>query len=105
MPTSLTEPDSSGLGAFLGKERVEEEVLSLGQARGLAATLDRDAASLKDGDTLPAGWHWIYFTPTAGRSATATRSRTAPFGKLEWKTTREVSISGISTSSTRQSTV
>ena len=69
MPTSLTEPDSSGLEAFLGKERVEEEVLSLGQARGLAATLDRDAASLKDGDTLPAGWHWIYFTPTAGRSA------------------------------------
>ena len=69
MPTSLTEPDSSGLEAFLGKEQVEEEVLSLGQARGLAATLDRDAASLKDGDTLPAGWHWIYFTPTAGRSA------------------------------------
>ena len=69
MPTTLTGPDFSDLEAYLGNERAEEEVLSLGQAQGLAATLDRDAASLKNGDVLPAGWHWIYFTPTAGRSA------------------------------------
>ncbi len=69
MPTALTGPDLPGLEAWLGKERVEEEVLSLGRAQGLAATLDRDPASLKNGDVLPAGWHWIYFTPTAGRSA------------------------------------
>ncbi len=72
MPTALTGPDFPGLDAYLGKERLEEEVLSLAQAQGLAATLDRDPASLKDGDVLPAGWHWIYFTPTAGRSALGT---------------------------------
>ena len=62
-------PDLPDLAAYLGKERVEEDVLSLSQAQGLAATLDGDAASLKKGAILPAGWHWIYFKPTAGRSA------------------------------------
>ena len=65
-------PELPDLEAYLGKERVEEDVLSLSQAHGLAATLDRDTASLKDGAILPAGWHWIYFKPTAGRSALGT---------------------------------
>ena len=62
-------PDFPDLDAYLGKERVEEETLSLGQAKGLAAMLDRDAESLKDGAVLPAGWHWIYFKSTVGSSA------------------------------------
>ena len=65
----MSSPGFPDLEARLGKERVEEEVLSLGQAQGLAAMLDRDAASLKNGGILPAGWHWIYFKSTAGRSA------------------------------------
>jgi len=62
-------PDLPDLEAYLGKEQVEEDVLSLSQAHGLAAMLDRDTVQLKNGAILPAGWHWIYFKPTAGRSA------------------------------------
>ena len=62
---------SPDLEAWLGKERVEEEVISLGQVRALAATLDRDPAPLMDGGILPAGWHWIYFNSAVPRSALA----------------------------------
>jgi 3-methylfumaryl-CoA hydratase len=65
----MNSPDPANLEAGLGKRRVEETFLSLIQAQRLAATLDRDTASLKNGEILPAGWHWTYFTPTAGRSA------------------------------------
>jgi len=67
----MSSPGFPDLEARLGKERVEEEVLSLGQAQGLAAMLDRDAASLKNGGILPAGWHWIYFNSVAPRSTLA----------------------------------
>ena len=65
----MNRPEFPDLDAYRGKERVEEETLSLGQAKGLAAMLDRDAESLKDGAVLPAGWHWIYFKSTVGSSA------------------------------------
>lgn len=38
--------------------------LSAHQANAMAATLDAEQR-YRAGDTLPAGWHWLYFTPTA----------------------------------------
>ena len=67
----MSSPDSPDLQAWLGKERVEDDLLSPGQAQGLAATLDRDPAGLTEGKMLPAGWHWIYFNSVAPRSTLA----------------------------------
>lgn len=65
----MNSPDLPDFDAWLGKRRVQDEVLSLGQARRLAATLDLDPEPLTDGGALPAGWHWIYFNPSPARSA------------------------------------
>ncbi len=67
----MSSPESPDLQAWLGKERVEDDVLSPGQAQGLAATLDRDPAELTVEKKLPAGWHWIYFNSVAPRSTLA----------------------------------
>jgi 3-methylfumaryl-CoA hydratase len=48
--------------------RVTTDTLSVERARALAATLDLAPASLREGDPLPAGWHWIYFHEAATRS-------------------------------------
>ncbi len=62
-------PDQSVvLESWIGRERSEEDVLTLAPSRALSATLDRSAGSLGFGATLPPGWHWIYFTPHARRS-------------------------------------
>lgn len=53
---------------WVGRERTQDDVLSLSAARALAATLDRDPDALAAGDPLPAGWHWIFFPPLARRS-------------------------------------
>lgn len=58
----------AGFEEWLGRERIQEDVLSLSSARALAATLDRDPDALMAGDPLPAGWHWIYFPPLTRRS-------------------------------------
>jgi len=78
----MNSPDLPDLETYLGKRRVEETFLSLSQAHGLAAMLDRDTASLKNGAILPAGWHWVYFTPTAGRSALGVDGHTERDGFL-----------------------
>ncbi len=65
---SGTEEMRTDLGAWLGRERVEEDVLDLFPARGMAALLDRDPDAFVDGTPLPAGWHWLYFKPLARRS-------------------------------------
>ena len=54
---------------WLGRERTQDDALSLSTARALAATLDREPEDLRPGDPLPAGWHWIYFPPLTRRSA------------------------------------
>jgi len=57
------------LRSWVGRERVDEDRIDLFPARGMAALLDRDAASFVEGAPLPAGWHWLYFKPLARRSA------------------------------------
>ncbi len=66
MNTGDAHPD---LAAWVGRERVEEDLLDLFPARAMAALLDRDPDAFTDGTPLPAGWHWLYFKPLARRSA------------------------------------
>jgi 3-methylfumaryl-CoA hydratase len=60
-------PELPDFESWIGRQRVEEDVLALAPARGLAATLDRDPGALRLGLPLPPGWHWIYFNPVARR--------------------------------------
>jgi 3-methylfumaryl-CoA hydratase len=62
---------ATDFSAWVGRQRVSRDTVALDRARGLAATLDRDASSLRVGDALPTGWHWIYFHEPVPRSALA----------------------------------
>ena len=48
------------LRPWLGREKVVEEKLHAMPANLMNAALDR-AATFRDGDLLPAGWHWLCF--------------------------------------------
>jgi 3-methylfumaryl-CoA hydratase len=48
------------LSSWIGRELVTSETLDTMQLAKMAATMDR-ALSFKDGDKLPAGWHWLFF--------------------------------------------
>lgn len=49
------------LRSWVGKERVENDLIDARQARLMAATFDHPVAQMKEGDALPALWHWAYF--------------------------------------------
>ncbi len=57
------------LDAWIGRERVVEDVLSPYPARALAAALDREHLP-GVGDTLPPAWQWLYFLDTPAAAAT-----------------------------------
>jgi 3-methylfumaryl-CoA hydratase len=54
---------------WLGRTRRDEDEITLGAARRLAATLDRDPAMLQRGDELPESWYAILFGPVVLQSA------------------------------------
>jgi 3-methylfumaryl-CoA hydratase len=54
---------------WLGRTRRDEDEITLGAVRRLAATLDRDPAALRRGDELPESWYAILFGPVALQSA------------------------------------
>jgi 3-methylfumaryl-CoA hydratase len=54
---------------WLGRTRQDEDEITLGAARRLAATLDRDPAALQRGSELPESWYAILFGPVALQSA------------------------------------
>jgi 3-methylfumaryl-CoA hydratase len=54
---------------WLGRVRRDEDEITLGAVRRLAATLDRDPAALRRGDDLPESWYTILFGPLALQSA------------------------------------
>lgn len=62
-------PLDESLKGWTTTPEVSEEYLAPAPALALAATLDRDPASIGDGAPLPPLWHWAYFTPKAPRSA------------------------------------
>lgn len=53
---------------WLGRSRVDRDVLTVAPARGMLALLDRDPRGLDEGRRLPPGWHWLYFRPLARRA-------------------------------------
>ncbi len=59
----MTEPQE-----WVGRQETVSDVCALPLVRRLAALLDRDPAAFRTGDTLPAGWHMILFTPEAPQS-------------------------------------
>jgi 3-methylfumaryl-CoA hydratase len=54
---------------WLGRTRRDDDEITLGAVRRLAATLDRDPAALQRGDELPESWYAILFGPVALQSA------------------------------------
>jgi 3-methylfumaryl-CoA hydratase len=53
---------------WLGRSRREDDELSVGSVRRLAAMLDQDPAAYKRGSELPEAWYAILFGPTARQS-------------------------------------
>ena len=60
--------DIGHLRSWIGRQEVLEDSISAFPAAALAATLDRDDAAPRAGDTLPPLWHWLYFLPRARQS-------------------------------------
>jgi 3-methylfumaryl-CoA hydratase len=56
---------STSIKDWLGRTRRDEDEVTVGAARRLAATLDRDPAALQRGDALPESWYAILFGPVA----------------------------------------
>lgn len=54
---------------WIGKTEESTEVLTLNPVHKLAATLDK-LERFQEGDVLPAGWQWLFFTPTVPMAET-----------------------------------
>ncbi|MGD9537988.1 MAG: MaoC family dehydratase N-terminal domain-containing protein [Alphaproteobacteria bacterium] len=52
---------SQPLSAWVGRERVNDDVVTPGRLQRLSATFDRDDPAPKPGDPLPPCWHWMFF--------------------------------------------
>lgn len=81
---AMSTVDIAHLQTWIGTEQRDEDLLSVRQARLMAATIDfADTARIRDGAPLPPLWHWIYFLqglPTAelGRDGHAARGGFLP---------------------------
>jgi 3-methylfumaryl-CoA hydratase len=60
---------TASLKDWLGRKRSEDDELSTGSVRRLAAMLDQDPAAYKRGVELPESWYAILFGPTARQSS------------------------------------
>jgi 3-methylfumaryl-CoA hydratase len=56
------------LSTWVGRKRIERDIVAPSQAMAMAATLDLDPDLFREGAALPEFWHWIYFTQPVGRS-------------------------------------
>lgn len=56
------------LTQWVGRKEVRTDRLDQRVAQALAATLDLDPDTLKEGAELPPLWHWVYFTPNVRSS-------------------------------------
>jgi 3-methylfumaryl-CoA hydratase len=54
---------------WVGRTRKEEDEVSLGAVRRMAATLDQDPGAYRHGSEMPESWYAILFGPTARESA------------------------------------
>ncbi|MEK9678119.1 MAG: MaoC family dehydratase N-terminal domain-containing protein [Rhodospirillaceae bacterium] len=53
---------------WIGRTEEAQDTVLARQLDAMAATLDRADPPAKDGDTLPAAWHWMYFAPSVRHS-------------------------------------
>ena len=60
---------TASLKDWLGRKRSEDDELSVGSVRRLAAMLDQDPAAYRRGVELPESWYAILFGPTARQSS------------------------------------
>jgi 3-methylfumaryl-CoA hydratase len=60
---------TASLKDWLGRKRSEDDELSVGSVRRLAAMLDQDPGAYKRGVELPESWYAILFGPTARQSS------------------------------------
>ena len=56
------------LDNWVGRTEQQSELIALPTARRMLALLDRPLDSLRDGDPLPPGWHWLFCNTVRPRS-------------------------------------
>ena len=59
---------TTDFAAWIGRQEVTEDDISLAPALAAAAMLDDSLISLEKGQPLPSLWHWLYFLPKAVQS-------------------------------------
>jgi 3-methylfumaryl-CoA hydratase len=58
----MTAVDLAHLRNWIGKARIDEDLIGARHARLMSATIDHpDPGRIRDGEPLPPLWHWIYF--------------------------------------------
>lgn len=60
--------DIGHLASWEGRTETRTERIGAAPACAMAALMDRSAPGFDDGDSLPAGWQWLYFLPLARQS-------------------------------------
>ncbi|MDP2239433.1 MAG: MaoC family dehydratase N-terminal domain-containing protein [Burkholderiales bacterium] len=61
--------DLDRLREWIGKQQSQSDIATAWPVAALAATLDRDDPGPADGDSIPLGWHWLYFLEAKPASA------------------------------------
>jgi 3-methylfumaryl-CoA hydratase len=60
--------DLEHLRGWIGRAERRDDIVTAAPIAALSATLDRDDPLPRQGDRLPALWHWLYFLPTHRQS-------------------------------------
>jgi 3-methylfumaryl-CoA hydratase len=60
--------DLEHLREWIGRAERSHDIVTAAPVAALSATLDRDDPLPRDGDRLPALWHWLYFLPAHRQS-------------------------------------
>lgn len=63
--------DIDHLRTWIGRTAIVEDVVTAAPLRALTATLDRDDAPSRTGESIPPCWHWLYFLPAHRQSEIA----------------------------------
>jgi len=64
----MTVAERDPLDRWVGRTETQTDTIDARPVRLLSATLDRDDAPPRQGDTLPPLWHWLFFLPSYRQS-------------------------------------
>jgi 3-methylfumaryl-CoA hydratase len=67
-PSRVMTIDLDRLREWIGRAERSDDIVTAAPIAALSATLDRDDPSPREGDRVPALWHWLYFLPTHRQS-------------------------------------